>query len=143
MKRILAVLVLIASTIISNAQMRNGRVTGIVTDGNQKTVESATISLIRQKDSSVVKFSVADKNGNFVFDDIAAGNYLVTVTAVGHQKGFSHAFELSSSHPSIQLPSIELVPQSKLLGNVVITAKKPFIEQKIDRMVINVESSVT
>ncbi|MFL5740743.1 MAG: TonB-dependent receptor domain-containing protein [Flavisolibacter sp.] len=143
MKKFLAVLALVSATMISNAQSRNFRVSGTVTDGAQKTIESATISLLRQKDSSAVKFSVADKNGNFVFEDITSGRYMVSVTAVGHQIAFSEKFELSSSRPSIQLHNIELVPQSKILGGVVITAKKPFIEQKIDRMVINVESSVT
>jgi len=125
----------------SNAQ--GGKVSGSVIDGSQKTIESATISLARAKDSSVVKFSVAGKEGAFSFDGIAYGKYLVTVSAVGHQKGYSPAFELSANNAAVQLKAIELVPVSKSMTAVTVTARKPLIEQRIDRTVVNVEASVT
>jgi iron complex outermembrane recepter protein len=77
------------------AQDNSGKVSGQIVDGNEKTVISATISLLKAKDSSVVKFAVADKNGLFSFD-AATGNYLVSVTAVGHSKGFSQVFEVQA-----------------------------------------------
>jgi iron complex outermembrane receptor protein len=128
----------------SQAQTKGGgKVSGHVIDGNTKTIESATITLIRTKDSSVAKISVANKEGNFVFEDVEDGKYVVSITAVGHSKGFSDAFEVNSTNNSIKLKTIELVPVAKNLGAVTVTAKKPLIEQKIDRMVVNVEASVT
>src|SRR5689334_15982475 len=143
MKNLLTLFVLILTAISSNAQMRKGQVSGSVIDGSQKTVESATIALLRSNDSSTVKFSVADKSGKYFFENIPTGSYMVSVTAVGHQKGFSEKFELTESNNGIELKTIELVPLSKSLGAVTITAKRPFIEQKIDRMIVNVESSLT
>ncbi|GAA4733724.1 outer membrane beta-barrel family protein [Flavisolibacter ginsenosidimutans] len=125
------------------SQAQGGKVSGSVIDGSQKTIESATISLIKAKDSSVVKYSVAGKEGAFVFDGIGYGKYLVTVSAVGHQKGYSPAFELSAANATIQLKPIELVPVSKSMTAVMVTARKPLIEQRIDRTVVNVEASVT
>jgi iron complex outermembrane receptor protein len=142
MKKFLTLLILLGS-FAAQAQTKNGKISGSVIDGSQKTIESATIALLKAKDSSTVKFSVADRRGKFSFEDIPAGNYLVSVTAVGHQKGYSEVFEVSGLQTDIQLKTIELVPQPKAMGGVTVTAKRPFIEQKIDRMVINVESSVT
>ncbi|RYF79531.1 MAG: TonB-dependent receptor, partial [Chitinophagaceae bacterium] len=71
------------------------------------------------------------------------GKYLVSVSAVGHQNGFSPVFELSASNESVQLGAIELIPQSKSLTGITVTARKPLVEQKIDRTVVNVEASVT
>src|SRR5215218_5511479 len=136
MKKILTLLTLMIMTLISQAQ-KNGRVSGNVIDGSQKTIESATISLLRSKDSVAVKFSVADKNGKYVFENIPTGKYLVSITAVGHSKGFSEVFEISESKAEVQLKTIELVPQSKAMSGVSVTAKKPLIEQKIDRTIIN------
>ena len=143
MKKLIFLLTVLSSFIISQAQSPAGRVKGAVIDGNQKTIESATIALLRAKDSANVKFSIADKSGNFVFEDIATGKYLVSISAVGHQKGFSEAFELTAENPSAQLKTIELIPVAKSMNAVTVTAKKPLIEQKIDRTIVNVEASIT
>ena len=85
---ILLILSVLAS-VTGFAQIKNGRISGVVIDGNTKTIESATITLLRAKDSTVAKMSVADKTGKFVFDNIPEGSYLVSITAVGHVKGYS------------------------------------------------------
>jgi hypothetical protein len=87
--------------------------------------------------------SVADRTGKFVFESVPEGKYIVSITAVGHQKGFSETFEVNSDNSSVTLKTIELVPLAKSIGGVTVTSKKPLIEQKIDRTVVNVEASLT
>jgi hypothetical protein len=134
---------IITLSFASYGQKGAGRVSGKVIDGNAKTVESATITLQRAKDSSVAKISVANKQGDFVFENVSEGKYLVVISAVGHTKGYSEPFEITSSNTSVTLKTIELIPVSKELGNVSVTARKPLVEQKIDRMLVNVEAAVT
>ena len=145
MKKILTILTvaLTALSSVSYAQTKTGKVTGTVIDGNTKTIESATITLLKAKDSSVAKMSVADKTGKYAFETVAEGKYLVSVSAVGHMKGFSEIFEISSANLAVELKTIELVPQAKSIGEVTVTVKKPLIEQKLDRTIVNVEASVT
>lgn len=143
MKKILTLLLALTGTLAGLTQSANGKISGNVIDGSSKTIESATIALLRAKDSTTVKFSVANKEGRFVFENVPAGKYLVSITAVGHHKGFSESIEVSDANPEINLKTIELVPQAKSMNAVVITAKKPLIEQKIDRTIVNVEASVT
>jgi len=137
---IIAVLTLSFS---SQAQKSSGKVSGQVIDGNTKTIEAATITLMRAKDSSVAKISAANKDGNFVFENVSEGKYFVSITAVGHSKGFSESFEINPTNTNVTLKTIELVPLAKNLGGVTVTAKKPLIEQKIDRTIVNVEASIT
>ncbi|HEY6504594.1 MAG TPA: TonB-dependent receptor [Chitinophagaceae bacterium] len=127
----------------SFAQVKNGKVSGTVIDGSTKIIESATISLLRAKDSSVAKLGIADKTGKFVFEGIAEGKYMVSITAVGHQKGFSETFEISQSNSDITLKTIELLPVAKSVGGVTVTSKKPMIEQKAGKTLINVDASPT
>jgi hypothetical protein len=134
---------IIALSFSSQAQKGSGKISGQVIDGNTKTIEAATITLLRAKDSSVAKISAANKDGNFVFENIGEGKYLVSITAVGHNKGFSETFEITSSNSNVILKTIELVPLAKNLGGVTVTAKRPLIEQKIDRTIVNVEASIT
>src|SRR5262245_2484108 len=110
MRKILVLLTALTLTIVSQAQLKNGKISGTVIDGNTKTIESATITLLRVKDSSVAKMSVADKNGKFEFDGIPEGRYVVSITAVGHNKGFSEVFDLNTSNAAVTLKTIELVP---------------------------------
>jgi hypothetical protein len=145
MRKILTLLTVAFTTLsfVSNAQVNNGRISGTVIDGSTKTIESATITLLRAKDSSVVKMSVADKTGKYQFDAVPEGQYMVSISAVGHNKGFSETFSISSANAVVTLKTIELIPQAKSMGAVTVTAKKPLIEQKLDRTIVNVEASVT
>lgn len=142
-KILLLTAVLFALNIDIQAQMKNGSVNGKVVDGNTKTIESATITLLRAKDSTVAKMSVADKTGLFRFEGVTEGRYLVSVSAVGHNTGYSGTFEIGSASPSVSLSTIELVPAAKSISGVTVTARKPLIEQKIDRMLVNVEASAS
>lgn len=120
-----------------------GKIIGKVIDGNTKTIESATISLLGFKDSLVVKMSIADKTGRFVFEEIAEGKYVVSITAIGHEKGYSDVIDLKPESNVIELKTIELKPVAKAISGVIVTSKRPFIEQKPGKTVLNVEASPT
>ena len=142
---ILKVSILVASflLVISTANAQNaGKISGSITSKNAKAVEGATVSLLRAKDSAMVKLSAANKEGVFAFE-VADGTYVVSVTAVGHQKRYSGIIEINPQQQTVQVPALELVPVSKSLAGVTVTASRPLIEQRIDRTIVNVDASVT
>jgi outer membrane receptor protein involved in Fe transport len=142
-KTILAAITLIGFSFSSQAQDKNGKISGIILDYSGKQVEAASVSLLNAKDSSLVKIGAADKQGLFSFESLPEGNYLVTASAVGFGKKYSEVLEISASKKEVTLKSLALDPKSTALGNVTVTAKKPLVEQKIDRTVVNVEAAVT
>lgn len=142
MRKMITLAVLLISTIAGFAQNQN-KISGTVIDGSQKTIESATIALLRAKDSVAAKFTVAGKEGKFAFENVPAGKYMVSISAVGHKKAFSPVFEVSEAQPAITLNTIELLPIEKSMTGVTVTARKPLIEQKIDRTIVNVDASIT
>ncbi|OQP53326.1 hypothetical protein A4D02_21755 [Niastella koreensis] len=128
---------------VVNAQSRSGKVSGVITDDNAQPVESATASLQRAKDSSLLKVALTDKFGLFEFENLAQGDYFVIVTAVGFIKTSSKKFTLAPS-AVYKIPSFQLKKsEAKALGAVTVTGKRPLIENKIDRMVVNVEAAPT
>jgi hypothetical protein len=138
-------IVLLATYVLflTTASAQNGgNISGTITQNN-KSAEGVTVSLLRAKDSSTIKFSVTNKAGQFAFDAIAHGKYLVAVTAVGQQKAFSKVVEVSPQQPAVQVPPIILVPAAKDLSGVTVTAKRPLVEQRIDRTIVNVDASIT
>jgi outer membrane receptor protein involved in Fe transport len=128
---------------LSGAMAQNaGKISGTVLK-NTKPADGATISLLRAKDSATVKLSASNKEGLYVFENIADGNYLLSVTAIGHRKAWSSKIELSSQAPIAQVPAISLIPVSKDLADVTVTSKRPLVEQRIDRTIVNVDASIT
>ncbi|MDQ3279602.1 MAG: TonB-dependent receptor, partial [Bacteroidota bacterium] len=119
-----------------------GKVSGTIAQST-KQAEGATVSLLRAKDSATVKLSVVNKDGAFALENIADGNYLISVTAVGHKKSYSKSFVIEPQQRTVELPAISLTPVAKSLTDVTVTAKRPLIEQKIDRTIVNVDASIT
>ena len=146
MKKLVAMLTalgILSFAFVGHAQTaQNGKVSGTIT-ASQKAVESASVGLLRAKDSAVVKLAVSDKLGQFEVDNVKTGKYLVAIQAVGHAKYYSEVFDISNIQSSYKIRDIQLLAASKVLSGVTVTASKPLIEQKIDRTVINVEASVT
>ncbi len=142
MKKILGLMITMCFALVSQAQTK-GIIKGHVIDGSQKLIESATITLMHSKDSSIAKMGAANKDGNFQFEDIPEGSYMVAVSAVGHKKAFSETFVINEANISVELKTIELVPASKDLAGVTVVARKPLIEQHIDRTVVNVDAAVS
>ena len=138
---LLTVLGFTLSTFVGHAQNKNGRVNGTVLDANQIALSAASVSLLKAKDTSLFKMSVSDKSGKFEFENLPEGKYLLSVTAVGHAKAYSSSFDVNGT--AVQLDAISLSLQSKEMKEVTITSRKPLIEQKIDRTVVNVDASVT
>ena len=143
MKQIFSLLALMGLAMGSYAQ-NAGKITGSIKDGgNQKIIDAASISLLKAKDSSLVKVSVTDKDGNFVFENVKEGAYLVQASSIGHSKTFSNTVSITSETPVASAGVLQLTPVNKSLKEVVITSKKPLIERKIDRTVVNVDASIT
>src|SRR4051794_24341894 len=112
--------------------------------GNQKKIEAATIYILRSKDSSVIKTGVSDKDGAFSIENIGDGSYLLSIEAIGYKKFYSEAFTLNTSdNTTIDLHTLLLVTADAAMNTVVVTSKRPFIEQKIDKTVVNVDASPT
>ncbi len=125
------------------AQAQNGKITGSVKDASTKGIHSATVSLLKLKDSSVAKFVATGKDGQYEFLGVADGKYFVSVSNIGYAKVASAPFEVSSSNSTINVPALVISEQAKDLGGVTVTAKKPFIEARPDKTIVNVDASPT
>lgn len=142
MKSILTLLLVCSFTSLF-AQTRTGKVSGSITDENQKAIDGATVSLLQGKDGKLVKVAVTNKTGNYEFEKIAEGEYMVSVTVTGYQKKNSEKFTISAENNSVTVNALQLTVASKSLSEVTVTGKRPLIENKIDRTVVNVEAAPT
>ncbi|MEO8770086.1 MAG: TonB-dependent receptor [Ferruginibacter sp.] len=128
-------------TFVLNAQNKNGNITGIISSGENKPIAAVTVSLTNQADKKLVKVGLTDKSGVFSFENIAEGKYVLSITAAGYEKKLTDPFEITAEKSTVEIPAIQLAVQTKSLTGVTVTATKPFIEQKLDRMIVNVDAS--
>ena len=132
--RLLLLLLLTASAVFSQAQQING----LAKDESGTPLNGATVSLM--KDSSAIKLAVTKANGFYSFSGIKEGNYKVLVSFVGYKPAFSQKFSFSSS--DVTVPELKLSKITGNLSNVNVTARKPMVEVKADKMILNVEGTI-
>ncbi|WP_214073234.1 TonB-dependent receptor [Mucilaginibacter sp. dw_454] len=125
------------------AQAINGKISGKVADENGRPVEGATVSLIRLKDSVTVKNGLIAADGAFNFNVTDAGLYCVLIASVGKLPYKSDEITVDAQHQLIDLNTIAIQTSTKNLKEVVVTSKKAFLEQKIDRTIVNVDALIS
>lgn len=141
MKKLWILLIIIcAGSYVVKAQ--SSTITGIVKSGD-KPAEAATVSLLNVSDSGVVKVELTDKNGKFEFVRSKEGQFFLSISSIGFEKKHTSSFVISATSSKIDIGTILLLPESKDLKAVVVAARRPLIEQKIDKLVVNVDASPT
>jgi hypothetical protein len=118
------------------------KISGSILNEQNKPVEFATVSLLRAKDSSVVKGALGTEAGIYKFDHVPAGNYVIKTTMVGYNKGVSKPVTITATTTDVTVPVIVMQSSSKTLKTVNVQSSRPLIERKLDRLVMNVENSV-
>jgi hypothetical protein len=97
---------------------------------------NAVISVLRQKDSTLVKFSRSDKSGNFQIDQLDSGNYVVLITYPKYGD-FVDRIALKPGE-NRDLKTIYLTGKAKLLQEIVI--KQAAMRMKGDTTEYNADS---
>ena len=118
------------------------KISGSVTDATGKPLEFATVMLLKATDSTLVRGAISDATGHYEIESRSVGQYLVAAQQVGYGKTYSAPFAVSTNQPTLTVPVISLLEEARNLNEVQVTAKKPFIEQQVDRLVVNVENSI-
>ena len=126
----------------SNYAQTFGDISGNIQQTTGESLPFANVLLLNAKDSSLVKGTISKENGNFVFEKTKFGSYLVMASMVGFKKTYSNIFTLSAENAVVKLGIIKVEPNSNQLNEVTVATKRPFIEQAIDRTIVNVANSI-
>lgn len=132
-------LLLLACTMGFKAGAQTTTVEGRVS-GEQGPLKSATLSLLNAADSSVQKLAVSDGEGKYRFDGVRKGRYLVQASFTGYTIVYSEVFDINGT--PYKTNELVLAIATSTQQSVTVVGKKPFIEQKAGRTVMNVESSI-
>ena len=118
------------------------KIQGNVTYLNGSPIVGASVMLLQSTDSALVKGTVTDNAGSYAFDKIAIGKYFITCSHTGYSPANTAMFQVSNNE-KVNPGVLKLEATASLMANVTVVAKRPLYEQKSDRLIINVENSIT
>jgi outer membrane receptor protein involved in Fe transport len=134
-KSVILALLLLLSGIGSYAQTFLIQGT-VINSANEAAVGFAETILLQN--DSVVKSAMTDENGYFSLL-AQAGNYTLFIRQFGDTL-YIRDYVLSQN---IDLGTVKVAVEAKMLQEITVTAKKKLVEQKTDRLVFNVENSIS
>ena len=106
----------------------------LVDSASAKPIPDATINFL-QPQKKISRTIVSDKSGAFQ-TSLLPGPYRVTITHTGFRK---KVMQLAVEGQPLDMGSMQLVAMVKSLSEVTVTAARPLVEQKDDRLIYNVE----
>ncbi|WP_257669332.1 TonB-dependent receptor [Parapedobacter tibetensis] len=134
--------VIVTTSLMAAAYAQQASIAGRVIDEQKAPLDLATINLLNAKDSSVVKTIFPDEEGNFQFQGIPQGKYLVSAILVGYDDAISEIVEITTESTTKKLKPLLLNAVNTVLAEVAVDApQRPLIERKPDMLVVNVENS--
>ncbi|WP_298357091.1 outer membrane beta-barrel protein [Runella sp.] len=126
------------------AQTISKTISGTVKNTQNEILPGATVKLLKATDSLMLAREITNANGKFQFNNLQNGTYLLAITAMGQKPFTSVALTIDDTRSNIVLPVIVLLPAKNIeLKEVVVKAKRPLIEQDIDKTIVNVESMIS
>ncbi len=120
----------------------NSMIKGRVLNVDNKPVEFATAAIINAETKELVKGEVCNEKGEFIIDKIKPGDYILSISMVGFVKSESEKISVTKKSETIE-KTILLKESFKQLSDVVVIGKRQFIEQSVDKMIVNPEASIT
>ena len=140
MKKALLTLLLIAPLGIF-AQV-TGTIRGIlIDDENDEALPYVTIALTPEGSTAPTSGCSTGEDGSFRLNNIKAGKYTITASFVGYLEE-SRNVVISAGKNNINLGTIRLKSDSKLLKEVVVTEQRSQMSFEIDKRVFTVDQNI-
>lgn len=140
MKKLTALLVVLALCVFTKAfAQNNASLKGTVVDTTNKVnLHHAVVSLLRPKDSVLVKFVRTDQQGQFTIPNLAATKYIMVISYPDYAD-FVDEIDLSAQ-PQKSLGNVFISTKAHLLQEVIVSQRLSAIRMKGDTMVYRADS---
>ena len=116
-------------------------ISGVVNDNNDQAIFFATIALYNAQDSSLVSAVSTDENGKFVIVKLEEGEYYLESSMLSYDT--ERISDIKIPEDAERYFSFVLGPDATLLKTVEIKARVPLLEQKAEKLIVNVADNIT
>ena len=135
---------LLIPTIINAQPKANITFNGKVYDKESKLpLEYATISIVDKQTGKTVNGGISDVKGVFGVSGIPFGSYKIDIDFIGYTNITIDTIRFSNNRRSYSLGTIYLASATHNLQGVTVSADKPLVENKIDKVIYNAANDIT
>jgi outer membrane receptor protein involved in Fe transport len=113
----------------------------VVDNTGNNPLPGANITLHKQIDSNLVTGKIADKNGDYKFENLNPGDYYMKISYVGFDSKYVD-ISLDNNSKLKDMGLISLVPGSTQTGNVIVEAEKPQVQFSGGKTIINIDKNI-
>ncbi len=117
-----------------------GRVYDAETKAN---LEFVSVILAHPKDSLPLQLAVTDARGEFHFQNIQPGNYLIRLSLLGFKSVTTPPFTLTGLQPEFQLDPISIHIDARTLGEITVQARAGATSYRLDKQTIYTENQLS
>lgn len=114
-------------------------ISGTIKDETGNPVPFVNVLLLSVQDATLLKGSVSDEQGSFLLKNVRPNTYTLSINFVGY-KTLKQTLTVNNDK---DLGTLIIGTNLEALDEVIIEAKKPLFEQKIDRLVVNVQENIS
>lgn len=144
MKRIELFLVLIITLIILTSNTGLARINSIITG---KVIENQTKAplgfatvAVQNSEKKVVGGATTGDDGKFTIEKLDEGKYSLKVSFIGFRDTLID-IHIAKDNKTLDLGELKLSENSVAIKSAIVTAKVPLIEQKLDKIIMNISES--
>lgn len=119
-----------------------GKVTGKVTDAQNKGMEYVTVTLLKQ-DSTVINGDLTKEDGSFSISPTGIGNFILRVSGLGTQTKYIGNISITNEASEKNIGTIKAGTTTNALKDVTVTGEKAAFEMNIDKKTFNVDKNIT
>lgn len=134
--RIISTIILLSIVFLS---AYSAIIKGVVNSESNEPLIGATIKILNAKDSTFVSGTVADIDGQFSFNKVAKGNYILNVSMVGINPIFRNV-TLTDSRQTLDVGVLKSTESSVMLEETIVKGVKTAVTAKQDTIEYNAGS---
>jgi uncharacterized membrane protein YgcG len=120
-------------TVSVHSQSIKGKLLDLV---DNKPLAGASLTLTSLKDSTQIKYGLADSTGSFVFQDLPIDSFFFKVSFTGYEP-YRQIVATNDSTPVVDLATLFIPKSTVQLNDVTVTARTPPTQQKGDTIQYN------
>ncbi|NRA48413.1 MAG: outer membrane beta-barrel protein [Phaeodactylibacter sp.] len=115
------------------------QLSGQLLDKDRQPIAFANVMLLQAGDSSLVKGTISEEDGKFQLSVEATGDYLLSTGLIGYKDNLISV----SLNEDLELAPMTLETEVTQLSTVEVRAEQPLLEQRGNKMIVNVGNSIT
>jgi len=130
-------------SVYASAQQQHGSgvIAGNLLDDKKNAIAGASVEILLNRDSSIKRGTVTDKDGGFTFNGLAFGVYKLRISSMGFQSLLIDSISLRAERFDFNLNDLTLKGATDQLQEVVVFAEKPLIQSKEGNITYNAAES--